>query len=742
MADLEAVLADVSYLMAMEKSKCTPAARASKKISLPDPSVRSVMVKHLERMGEINFDKIFNQRLGYLLFKDFCQTSVQEQVPQFKFYEDIKRYEKLDTAEERRKKAREIYDTFVMRELLSNSNLYSKSSAEHVQKELASTKATSSNSAGAATKNEIPSNLFEPYVEEIFSYLRGNIFQKFVDSAKFTRFCQWKNLELNLTLSMNDFSVHRIIGRGGFGEVYGCRKADTGKMYAMKCLDKKRIKMKQGETLALNERIMLSLVSTGQDCPFIVCMTYAFHTPDKLCFILDLMNGGDLHYHLSQHGVFNENEMKFYAAEVILGLEHMHRRFIVYRDLKPANILLDEHGHVRISDLGLACDFSKKKPHASVGTHGYMAPEVLSKGTAYDSSADWFSFGCMLYKLLKGHSPFRQHKTKDKHEIDRMTLTMNVELPDTFSIALRQLLEGLLQRDVDKRLGCRGGGASELKDHPFYSGVDWNQVYQQRYPPPLIPPRGEVNAADAFDIGSFDEEDTKGIKLTEGDQELYKNFPLVISERWQAEVADTVFDTINHDYDKIEQKKKAKAKKVGGNAQDEKDSDCILHGYVKKQGGPFGTAWQTRYAKLYPNRLELHSENNKPELTFMDQIDEINTDLVQIKSEQCIILKTKDGNKVVMTNSDEIGLKEWSTSLQSAYKNSNELFSGLAKKAGKIYGADGIATTNTTTASTGNNVSSTISSSAAASAAGAPGGGSTIPQPVSSHTSNATNNSQ
>lgn len=109
---------------------------------------------------------------------------------------------------------------------------------------------------------------------------------------------------------------------------------------------------------------------------------------------------------------------------MILGLDHMHRRFIVYRDLKPANILLDENGHVRISDLGLACDFSKKKPHASVGTHGYMAPEVLSKGTPYDSSADWFSFGCMLYKLLKGHSPFRQHKTKDKHEIDRMTLTM------------------------------------------------------------------------------------------------------------------------------------------------------------------------------------------------------------------------------------------------------------------------------------------------------------------------------
>ena len=220
-------------------------------------------------------------------------------------------------------------------------------------------------------------------------------------------------------------------------------------------------------------------------------MAYAFHTNDKLCFILDLMNGGDLHYHLSQHGVFAEKEVKFYAAEITLGLEHMHLRSIVYRDLKvrhdslhfslsfsfnqPANILLDEHGHVRISDLGLACDFSKKKPHASVGTHGYMAPEVLAKGVAYDSSADWFSFGCMLYKLLKGHSPFRQHKTKDKHEIDKMTMTMvshpsfslspsvicdphrqAIELPETMTNEMRTLLEGLLQRDVDKRLGCLG----------------------------------------------------------------------------------------------------------------------------------------------------------------------------------------------------------------------------------------------------------------------------------------------
>ncbi len=522
--------------MAMEKSKSTPAASASKKIILPDKSIRSVMHRHLTKLNENTFEKIFNQELGFLLFKDFCNACCDEPVPQLKFYEEIKRFEKLETDEERWKVAKDIYDQFIMKELLSSSHSYSKQTLESVQNHLAKCSTPANMS-----KTPLPVNLFEPYKQEICETLTGRLFQKFLESEKYTRFCQWKNYELNIQLTMNDFSVHRIIGRGGFGEVYGCRKADTGKMYAMKCLDKKRIKMKQGESLALNERSMLSSVSSEDGSPFIVCMSYAFHTVDKLCFILDLMNGGDLHYHLSQHGIFSDKEVRFYAAEIILGLEHMHSRFIVYRDLKPANILLDEHGHVRISDLGLACDFSKKKPHASVGTHGYMAPEVLAKGVGYDSSADWFSFGCMIFKLIKGHSPFRQHKTKDKHEIDKMTMTMAIDLPDSMDNEVKNLLEGLLARDVDKRTGCMGRGADEVKEHPFFKDVDWKQVYLLKCPPPLVPPRGEVNAADAFDIGNFDEDDTKGIKMSEADQEIYKDFSIVISEKWQTEIIGKLF---------------------------------------------------------------------------------------------------------------------------------------------------------------------------------------------------------
>ncbi|XP_036209813.1 beta-adrenergic receptor kinase 2 isoform X3 [Myotis myotis] len=637
MADLEAVLADVSYLMAMEKSKATPAARASKRIVLPEPSIRSVMQKYLEERNEITFDKIFNQKIGFLLFKDFCLNEINEAVPQVKFYEEIKEYEKLDNEEDRLSRSRQIYDTYIMKELLSCSHPFSKQAVDHVQYLL--------------SKKQVTSALFQPYIEEICESLRGNIFQKFMESDKFTRFCQWKNVELNIHLTMNDFSVHRIIGRGGFGEVYGCRKADTGKMYAMKCLDKKRIKMKQGETLALNERIMLSLVSTG-DCPFIVCMTYAFHTPDKLCFILDLMNGGDLHYHLSQHGVFSEKEMRFYATEIILGLEHMHHRFVVYRDLKPANILLDEYGHVRISDLGLACDFSKKKPHASVGTHGYMAPEVLQKGTAYDSSADWFSLGCMLFKLLRGHSPFRQHKTKDKHEIDRMTLTVNVDLPDAFSPELRSLLEGLLQREVSKRLGCHGGGSQEVKEHSFFRGIDWHHVYLQ--------------------------------KLLDCDQELYKNFPLVISERWQQEVVETIYETVNSDTDKIEARKRAKNKQLGHEEDYAMGKDCIMHGYMLKLGNPFLTQWQRRYFYLFPNRLEWRGEGESRDswsiypkkhkmqnLLTMEQI--MSVEETQFKDKKCILLRIKGGKQFVLQCESDPEFVQWKKELTETFTEAQRL---------------------------------------------------------------------
>ncbi|WAR01303.1 ARBK2-like protein, partial [Mya arenaria] len=594
----------------------------------------------------------------------------------------IKKFEKLETDEERIIKGKEIYDQYIMKELLSQAHTYSKEAVEHVQEALTmaqrskaldkdifenyskeALKSVQEQLTIAQKSHVLNSHLFEPYLEEIRNSLRGRLFEKSLQ-----RFLFWCFISRYVVFdgigAIDDsikYPVQNILHRRSTD--FLMIKYKFGGDNNESDLDTSRFKLSLAESDLNHERLQCtqnyrarrvrrgvwvseSRHRKNEGSPFIVCMTYAFQTPEKLCFILDLMNGGDLHYHLSQHGVFLEKEVRFYAAEVILGLEHMHSRFVVYRDLKPANILLDENGHVRISDLGLACDFSRKKPHASVGTHGYMAPEVLQKGTAYDSSADWFSFG---------HSPFRQHKTKDKHEIDRMTMTMNVDLPESMSQEMKSLLEGLLKRDVEERLGCLGRGAQEVKEHPFFKTIDWNQVYLQKYPPPLIPPRGEVNAADAFDIGSFDEEDTKGIKMSETDQELYKNFPMVVSERWQQEVAETVFDAINAETDKIEQKKKQKPRI---DELEDGPTDCIVEGEVLKLGGPFLQTWQKKHLKLYPNRLEFYHKNRDGQVVRGKGVE------------------------------DKVLINQWKDEIINGYKLSTQIMANMNKKASKMYGAE------------------------------------------------------
>ena len=136
--------------------------------------------------------------------------------------------------------------------------------------------------------------------------------------------------------------------------------------------------------------------------------------------------------------------------------------------------------------------------------------------------------------------PFRPPKCKEKSTIDNLTLTMNVEFPDTFSPELKDMLGKLLERKPDRRLGCQGRGAEEVKSHAFFSALDWNAASKVKLSPPVVPPKGEVNAADAFDIGNFNEDDTKGIKLTKEDDDQYKNFDIFLPDRWQKEITGEI----------------------------------------------------------------------------------------------------------------------------------------------------------------------------------------------------------
>jgi hypothetical protein len=184
-------------------------------------------------------------------------------------------FEGIAAHEQRRKRAKEIYDKFIFADRLAMSSTMPEEIAQML--------------SDALRESEAPTSVFSAVKRHLYQHLNEKYMDGFSKSQEYVRFCQWKYLEL-LTpylISLHDFSIHRIIGRGGFGEVYGCRKDDSGKMLAMKLLDKKRIKVKKGEYLAVNERNMLAKVNS----PFVVNLYYAFQTPEKLCFILDLMNG-------------------------------------------------------------------------------------------------------------------------------------------------------------------------------------------------------------------------------------------------------------------------------------------------------------------------------------------------------------------------------------------------------------------------------------------------------------------
>ncbi|XP_073096416.1 G protein-coupled receptor kinase 5 isoform X3 [Manis javanica] len=262
--------------------------------------------------------------------------------------------------------------------------------------------------------------LFSACVRSVHDYLRGEPFHEYLDSMYFDRFLQWKWLERQ-PVTKNTFRQYRVLGKGGFGEVCACQVRATGKMYACKRLEKKRIKKRKGESMALNEKQILEKVNSQ----FVVNLAYAYETKDALCLVLTIMNGGDLKFHIYNMGNpgFEEERALFYAAEILCGLEDLHRENTVYRDLKPENILLDDYGHIRISDLGLAVKIPEGDLiRGRVGTVGYMAPEVLNN-QRYALSPDYWGLGCLIYEMIEGQSPFRGRKEKVKRdEVDRRVL--------------------------------------------------------------------------------------------------------------------------------------------------------------------------------------------------------------------------------------------------------------------------------------------------------------------------------
>jgi protein-serine/threonine kinase len=281
------------------------------------------------------------------------------------------------------------------------------------------------------------------------------------------------------------------LGKGSFGEVYLVQKLDTMKLYAMKILKKDKILGQNLVKYALTERNVLSYVKH----PFIVGLNYAFQTSDKLFLILDYCPGGDLGWHLQREKRFSEYRARIYMAEVILALEELHRRNIIFRDLKPDNVLLDEEGHALLTDFGLSKENIHENNSAKsfCGSVAYLAPEILMR-MGHGKAVDWYLLGVLMYEMLVGQPPyFSPNKEQLFHNIQRGKL----KLPAFVSQEARSLLievrtKQLLQRDPTKRLGSSKRGAEDIKEHRFFYGVNWEAVARRELRPP-IPPRPNLN---------------------------------------------------------------------------------------------------------------------------------------------------------------------------------------------------------------------------------------------------------
>jgi len=250
--------------------------------------------------------------------------------------------------------------------------------------------------------------------------------------------------------------------------------------------------------------------------------------------------------------------VQFCAAEVFLGLEHIHSFDIVYRDLKPNNILLDQSGHLKISDLGLAIKLRPDKvlKHLA-GTAGYWAPEIVMKTGTYKVS-DYWSFGTFLYEMISGKRPqckcqkntlewcpFGQTPAMEQNALhDDGILRIEVDYPPSrFSPGARDLLEKLFISDPKKRLGS--GGPHEVKEHPYFKEIDWERLQNQEIEPPFIPDSRTVHASSIGEVGEFSKRKFRRVKLTEEDAKHYEDFTYTSEEGVQQELLDAVMKMDN-----------------------------------------------------------------------------------------------------------------------------------------------------------------------------------------------------
>jgi len=270
------------------------------------------------------------------------------------------------------------------------------------------------------------------------------------------------------------------------------RKKDGGQVFAMKVLKKAVIAARGEIEHTKTEKSVLSRL----DHPFLAKLHFSFQTHENLYIVMDFINGGELFHHLSREKRFSEERAKFYAAQIVRGMGHLHANGIIYRDLKPENLLLSAQGNIVMTDFGLSKEGLEAKDTRTAtfcGTPEYLAPEII-RGDAYTKAIDWWSVGTLIYEMLTGLPPFY---TEDEENMYHKIMTADLVIPSFFSPEVADIIRQFLQRDPNLRLQ----DVDKIKAHPWFRDIDWDRLERLELQPPFVP---QVKSVD--DVRNIDEE--------------------------------------------------------------------------------------------------------------------------------------------------------------------------------------------------------------------------------------------
>ncbi|KAL7749916.1 hypothetical protein RI367_004792 [Sorochytrium milnesiophthora] len=320
-----------------------------------------------------------------------------------------------------------------------------------------------------------------------------------ISSLQKTSFSTREGRKGGRRVTIDDFEFHRVLGKGKYGTVLLCSHRTTKKVFAIKVLQKD----KDSKDSAKTESEILRIIRH----PFIVGLHYALQNQERMYLVMEYVNGGELFFHLSQQGKFPEARAKFYGAEILLALQCLHGKGIVYRDLKLENILLDKDGHIKIADFGLSSmEAADKKTFTVAGTAEYFAPEVI-KNQGCSFPADWWAFGIILFELMCGYHPFYN---PDQATLYKLILYSRLEYPAHLSSKAIDLISKLLEREPTKRLGSGKHGSRDIQTHAFFRDIDFIKLFHKEIPTPWRP-----DVDNDFDVKFFDSEFTSEMVVEE-----------------------------------------------------------------------------------------------------------------------------------------------------------------------------------------------------------------------------------